>query len=96
MPHGLHVLVVDGEVTARNLIAGMIEGDGHAVRVANDGDATERAPESGEIDVVVSATDPPRPALLDRRRPTPPVIAVDGPIHGRKLLAALRDLAGDI
>ena|SRR5690349_10787842 len=97
MPQGLHVLVVDGEVATRNLIAGMLEVAGHAVAVASDGAATERALDSGEFDVVISAADPPAPALLERRRPTPPVIALtDAPVHGLLLLAALRDLAGDI
>jgi DNA-binding response OmpR family regulator len=97
MAHGLHVLVVDGELAARNQIAGMLEAAGHAVSVADDGIATARALSSQTFDVVVSASDPPRAALLDETRrhpPPPPVIAVqDAPTQRGPLLAALRDLA---
>ena len=96
MAHALKVLVVDGEVGTRNEIAGMIEAAGHAVSVAEDG---VRALAARTFDVVVSASDPPRPALLAEARrhpPTPPVIAVhDAPAHAPQLLAALRDLAAD-
>jgi DNA-binding response OmpR family regulator len=97
MPHELHVLVVDGEAPTRQLIAGMLTEAGHEVSVANGTDETDQVLANCEIDIVISAADPPRLALLDknrRTRPTPPVIAVnDQPIHGLLLLAAIRDLA---
>ena len=90
-----NVLVVDGEPVTRDLIAGMLEEAGMTVQVAEAERDADRALDSGEFDVVVSAADPPRPALLNRHnRPTPPVIAVSGPtISCLPLLDAIRDLA---
>ena len=95
----MFVLIVDGEPTTRATIAGLLEAAGVAVRVAAGENETERALSTGEVDVVVSAADPPRDALLDgarRQRPTPPVIAIgDARAAGPDLIAALRDLADD-
>jgi DNA-binding response OmpR family regulator len=90
-----NVLVVDGEPVTRDLIAGMLEEAGMTVQVAEADRDAERALDTGEFDVVVSAADPPRPALLQRcSRPTPPVLAVSGPtISCLPLLNAIRDLA---
>jgi DNA-binding response OmpR family regulator len=97
MSHGLHVLVVDGEATMRDLIASMLEAAGLAVEIAPESEKADLALSSGEFDVVVSAADPPHDSLLARgrlNRPTPPVISVgEEPIHGLLLLAAIHEVA---
>src|SRR3982750_4804214 len=100
----LEVLVVDDEADIRELVSGVLEDEGYAVRTAADSSSTldaieERRPSMGLLDVWLRGSRLDGLQLLQeikRRDPTMPVLMISG--HGNldTALAGVREAAIDL
>src|SRR5881628_1652511 len=96
----LEVLVVDDEADIRDLVSGVLEDEGYAVRTAADSSQTldaieERRPSMVLLDVWLQGSKLDGLQLLKRRDPTIPVLVISG--HGNldTAVAAVREGAID-